>query len=342
MKAIIYKKYGSFNDMSYQDIEKPVPSETEVLVRVHAATINKADLLMLQGKPFPLRFITGLFKPKRKVLGTNISGEITQVGSKHTRFNVGDFVFGELGMKELGGYSEFLTTRGNGLVLKPQNATHEEAAAVPMAALTALQGLRLAKAEKGKTILIYGASGGVGTFFIQLAKFMGLEVTAVCSTRNIQLAKLYEADHVIDYKKDDIFELNRTYDIVIAANGDNSIFKYKKLLKDNGIYVLSGGSGKQMAQVMTLGPFMSNKKKKQFKNFIAKTVKEDLELLRDLLEKKVIRPHIGKTFSLEDTSKAFKYLQKESLLVKQVLKLLVNRLLIFLLIRYDLCICLNY
>jgi NADPH:quinone reductase-like Zn-dependent oxidoreductase len=172
MKAIVYEKYGSYNNLKYVDTEKPIPSEIEVLVKIYSASINKADLLMLQGKPFPLRLMTGIFKPKRKILGTNISGEIVEVGSKNNNFKVGDMVFGELGIKSLGGYAEYLTTIGNGLFIKPNNVSHDEAAAVPMAAITALQALKLAKATKGKSILVYGSSGGVGTFLIHLMLIM--------------------------------------------------------------------------------------------------------------------------------------------------------------------------
>ena len=202
MKAIVREKYGMPSSVSYKDINKPSVKDGYVLVKIHSASINQADLYLIQGKPFPLRLTAGLFKPKNIVLGSDISGVIEEVGKDVTKFVVGDEVFGELFMnQEGGGYAEYAIAIPKQLHKKPANVSHAIAASTPMASFTAIQGLRLADVNEKSKILIYGASGGVGTFFIQIAKSLGAHVTAVCSTRNIEVARKSKADVIIDYKK---------------------------------------------------------------------------------------------------------------------------------------------
>ena len=201
MKAIIYSKYGPPDILQYQETDKPVPRDNEVLIKVVAASINAADLGMLKGKPFVVRFFSGLLKPKNKILGSDIAGVVESLGNKVSLFQVGDEVFGDIYDSGMGGYAEYVCADEKLLVHKPSNITYKEAASIPIAGVTALQGLRTkGHIQKGQKVLINGASGGVGTFAVQIAKCLGAEVTAVCSTRNIEIIQKLGADHVIDYK----------------------------------------------------------------------------------------------------------------------------------------------
>ncbi len=307
MNAIVYNNYGGTDQLKYVNVEKPKIIKNQVLVKIHAACINQADVYLLNGKPLPLRFISGLFKPKSKILGANISGVIEQIGEGISNFKVGDEVFGELEATQNGGYAEYTLIKPDQITLKPSNISHVTAASFPMVGLTALQGLRLANVKEGSNILIYGASGGVGTAMIQIAKALKANVTAVCSTRNIELAKASKADKIIDYTKEQWDKDNIKYDVVIGSNGYNHLTRYRDALKDNGTYVVSGGHMKQILQVTTHKPFMRKKGKKQFKTYVAKIVKSDLDTLAELLKNKDIVPFVDKVFNLDETKDAFDY-----------------------------------
>lgn len=320
MKAATYQKYGSHKNIVIKELEKPVISKDKVLVEVYAASINQADVYILQGKPFPIRFLTGLFRPKKQVLGSDISGRIIEVGEEVEGFNIGDEVFGELGIGN-GGYAEYVLASPRLISKKPKNISHLESAAIPMAGLTALQGLKLANVKEGSNVLIYGASGGVGTFFIQIAKALNAHVTAVCSTRNIEVAKESGADVIIDYKKEQWQNRDQLFDVIFGVNGYNKLSTYRDLLVDDGVYVSVGGSMKQIFEVMLLKPFMRHKRNRRFLSYTASVKKEDLDHLQELLEQEKVRPHIGTTFSLSETKDAFLHFMSGKTIGKTVIKI---------------------
>src|SRR5215212_3158500 len=243
MKAIVNTTYGSPDVLQFKDVEKPSPTDDEVLIKVLAASVNAADLHFLRADPFLIRFMSGLLKPKTTILGADIAGRVEAVGKNVTQFKPGDEVFGDISGCGWGGFAEYVCAGEDALVLKPANITFEQAAAVPMAAVTALQGLRSkGQIQLGQKVLVNGASGGVGTFAVQIAKSFGAEVTAVCSTRNLDLVRSIGADHVIDYTKEDFTRNGQRYDLILAANGYQPISAYKRALSPAGIYVTTGGS----------------------------------------------------------------------------------------------------
>ena len=236
MKAIVYTKYGSPDVLQLKEVEKPAPKENEVLVKVQAASVNAADWHLLTADIFLVRLNAGLLKPKNTILGCDIAGRVEAVGRDVTQFKPGDKVFGDVFGHNYGGFAEYVTAPESDLALKPANLSFEEAAAVPLAAKTALQGLRdLGQIQAGQKVLINGASGGVGTFAVQIAKSFGAEVTAVCSTRNLDMAHTLGADHVIDYTKEDFTQNGQRYDLILAANGYHPISDYKRALSPKGI-----------------------------------------------------------------------------------------------------------
>jgi NADPH:quinone reductase-like Zn-dependent oxidoreductase len=259
MKAIVCTKYGPPEVLQLKEVEKPAPKDNEVLVKVHEASVNAADWLLLRGKPFLVRLMAGgLLKPKHQILGADVAGRVEAVGRNVKQSQPGDEVFGDIFRCGLGGFAEYVCALENALVLKPANTTFEEAAAVPMAALTALQGLRnKGQIGVGQKVLINGASGGVGTFAVQIAKSFGAEVTGVCSTRNVDLVRSLGADQVIDYTQEGFTQNGQRYDLILAANGYHPISAYKRALRPKGRYVMSGGSMAQLFQAMLLGTVIS-------------------------------------------------------------------------------------
>lgn len=252
MKAIVRAQYGSPDVLQVMEVAKPIPKADEILIKTHAASVNPLDWRFLRAKPFVIR-LGGLRKPKYKILGIGIAGRVEAVGGSAKQFQPCDEVFG--GAKNLGGFAEYVCTVEDNLALKPANLSFEEAAAVPVAALTALQGLRdKGGIQRGRKVLIDGASGGVGTFAIQIAKSFGAEVTAVCSARNVDTARSLGAEHVIDCTREDFTKSGQRYDLILAANAYHSIFDYRKALNRDGIYALAGGGGVQILQAMFLGP----------------------------------------------------------------------------------------
>src|SRR5437588_3850317 len=253
MKAVVYTKYGSPDVLKLQEVEKPTPKDDEALVKIHAVSINAVDWGRMRGKPAFARFLMGGFrKPKYSILGSDIAGQVEAVGKDVTQFQPGDEVFGGVGV---GGFAEYASVRESRLLLKPANVSFEAAAAVPIAAVTALQALRdKGHVQPGQKVLINGASGGVGTFAVQLAKTFGAEVTAVCSTRNLDQARAIGADHVIDYTREDFTKNGQRYDLILAANGDHAIAEYQRALSHHGICVALGGSLSQFFQGVLLGP----------------------------------------------------------------------------------------
>jgi NADPH:quinone reductase-like Zn-dependent oxidoreductase len=263
----------------------------------------------MRGAPI-IRLIPGLRTPKQQVLGCDIAGRVEAVGRQVKQFQPGDEVFGVTGFAG-GGFAEYACAREDKLALKPANSSFEDAAAVPIAAITALQGLRdKGRIQQGHKVLIDGASGGVGTFAVQIAKSFGAEVTAVCSTRNVDTAQSIGADHVIDYTQEDFTQRGQGYDLILGANAHHSIFDYRRALRQDGIYVIAGGGLPQIFQAMLLAPLLSRMGSKKMCFFIAKINRKDLVLLKDLLETRKVVPVIDRRYPLSEAAKALRYLEE--------------------------------
>jgi NADPH:quinone reductase-like Zn-dependent oxidoreductase len=308
MKAIVYERYGPPNVLCLKDVEKPTPDENQVLVKVHASSINAGDYFAMGGKPFLFRFFSGGYlKPKNTRLGIDVAGQVEAVGENVKRFRPGDEVFG----CRNGAFAEYVCAREGLLVLKPANISYEQAAAVPWAALVALQTMRDAgEIQPGQKVLIQGASGGVGTFAVQIAKAFDAEVTAVCSTRNLDMARSIGADHVIDYTREDFTRSPQGYDLIIAINGYHPLSAYKRAINPQGIYICGGGSLGQILQAMLLKSLASRKGGKQIRLMgRAKVIQEDLVFLAELLEEGRIVPVIDRSYPLREIAEAMRYVK---------------------------------
>lgn len=311
MKAIVQYKYGSPDVLQLATIEKPSPKENEVLIKVHAAALNAADWHLMRASPFLVRFMFGLFKPSFRILGGDVAGVVEAVGSNVTYFKPGDEVFGPTFSSGFGSFAEYVSVKEDSLAHKPANVSFKEASAVSLAGVTALQALRdKGRIRKGHKVLINGASGGVGTFTIQLAKYFGAEVTAVCSPSKIDMVRSLGADHIIDYTKEDFTKSATCYDLIIAANGYHPISAYKKVLSPEGIYVMVGGAGWQMFQAVALGSLMSIGSKKKLCNLDAEMNQEDILFLRKLLELGAIKPVLDREYKLHELPDAMRYLEE--------------------------------
>jgi NADPH:quinone reductase-like Zn-dependent oxidoreductase len=313
MKAIICPKYGSPDVLQFREVMKPVPQEDEVLIQIHAASLNSRDLRMLQANPFFMRLMPGgLFRPKNKILGADLAGRVEAIGSNVKQFQPGDEVFGYLpSATGRGTFAEYVCAKENLMALKPANLTFEQAAAVPEAALTALQSLRdNGNIQPGQKVLINGASGGVGTFAVQIAKAFGAEVTAVCSTRNLEMVRSLGADHVIDYKKEDFTRNGQQYDLILAVNGYHSLSDYLHALKPEGTYIVAGGSMLQLIQAA--GNKKGNSNTGGQKIVVASLVQsqKDLNFIKELLESGKIVPVIDGCYPFSKTAEAFWYFEK--------------------------------
>lgn len=310
MKAMIYTQYGSPDVLQLKEVAKPTPKADEVLIKVGAAATNAADWHLLRGDPFLLRLVYGLRTPKNTILGADVAGRVEAVGSQVKQFKPGDEVFGDISGGGFGAFAEYVCAKENMLVQKPANLTFEQAAAVPLAAVTALQGLRnKGQLQAGQTVLINGASGGVGTFAVQIAKALGAEVTAICSTKKVALVRSLGADHVIDYTQEDFAQNGKRYDLILAANGSRSIFEYRRALKPGGIYVMTGGATKQMTQAMLLGPLLSMTGSQKMVNLLARPNQSDLSFIKELLEVGKVVPVIDRRYPLCELAEAIRYLE---------------------------------
>jgi NADPH:quinone reductase-like Zn-dependent oxidoreductase len=303
MKAIVYTEYGSPDVLQFKDVEKPAPTDNEVLLKVHAASANPADWHLMRAEPFLARLANGLLKPKNTKLGADVAGQVEAVGSNVTQLQVGDDVFGEMPLNELGGFAEYVCAPETLLVLKPAKITFEQAAAVPLAAFTALQGLRdKGQIQPGQRVLINGASGGVGTFAVQIAKSFKTEVTGVCSTRNLDMVRSIGADYVIDYTQEDFTQTGQRYELIFDAVGNRSVSDYKRALSPNGICSVAGFTSlSRLFQIMLLG----GKKVGMMKT--AKANKEDLVFIKELLEAGKVVPVIDRCYPLAETAEAIRY-----------------------------------
>ena len=308
MKALVYRRYGGPDVLSLADVPQPRPRESEVLVRVRAASINGADRVLLRGKPVLVRLGTGLTRPRNRTLGFDVAGQVEAVGSAVTQFRVGEEVYGA---SKFGAFAEFLCVSEGTIVPKPAGISFEAAAATPTAGYTALQGLRKGRIAAGQKVLIDGASGGVGTFAIQIAKAYGADVTAVCSTRNVEIAHALGASRVIDYRREDLASDAQRYDLVLAANAYRPLSEYRRVLTPNGAYVMAGGGGVQILQAMLLGAVISMTSSQRISNIMAVVKKNDLVILSELLETGKIKPVIDRTVALRDVPDAIRRLEEE-------------------------------
>jgi len=314
MKAIICPKYGSPDVLQLREVEKPSPQQDEVLIKIHAASLNSRDLRMLRANPIFMRLIPGgLFRPKNNILGADFAGKVEAIGVNARQLKPGDEVFGYMpSATGRGTFAEYVCASERFITLKPANLTFEQAAAVPLAAMTALQGLRdKGNIQPGQKVLIHGASGGVGTFAVQIAKALGAEVTAVCSTRNLEMVHSLGADHVIDYKVEDFTRNGQQYDLILAVNGYHPISDYLHSLKPEGTYVVAGGSMLQLIQA-------AGRSKKDPRDGSQRIVvislaqsQKDLILIEELLESGQVVPVIDGCYPLSKTAEAFRYFENE-------------------------------
>src|SRR5665648_378027 len=313
MKAMIYKKYGQENELKLIETDSPTPKDHEVLIKVHAVSLNRVDVILLTGKPFFIRLAgCGLLKPKHSVLGADVSGVVEIVGKNVIQFKPGDEVFGDLSACGIGGLAEYVCADEKALALKPANISFEEAAAAPMAAVTALQALKRIRAiQPGEKVLINGASGGVGTFAVQIAKAFGAEVTAVCSTRNLEMVHSLGADHIIDYKKEDFTKSGQQYDLILAVNGYHPISDYLGVLKPEGTYVVAGGSMVQLFQAASRKKKNSNTGGQKIVVSSLVQSQKDLNFIKELIESGKIKPVIDGCYPLSKTPEAFRYFENE-------------------------------
>lgn len=315
MKAVVYTEYGSPDVLEIRDIKKPVPGDDQILIKVHAAAINPLDWHFIRGTPYIMRAMgVGLRKPKDPRLGVDYAGTVEAVGKNVTQFKPGDEVFGGRN----GAFAEYVCARADRAVaLKPANLTFEQAASVPIAGVTALQGVRdKGHVKPGQKVLINGASGGVGTFAVQIAKSLGAEVTGVCSTRNLDLVRSLGADHVVDYTKEDFTKSAQRYDVILDNVGNQPLSGFRRALKPNGICVMIGGGGlndggligplARPVKALLLSPFISQK----MSMFMAELNKKDLSILGDLMQAGKVTPVIDRTYPLSQIAEAIRYLEK--------------------------------
>jgi NADPH:quinone reductase-like Zn-dependent oxidoreductase len=315
MKAIVYHRYGPPDVLKLEEIEKPTPGDDEVLIQVRAASVNPLDWHYLRGIPYFLRIMTGPGKPKSIRLGADVAGRVEAVGRNVTQFKPGDEVFGAT----RGAFAEYVCCHENKLALKPANLTFEQAAAVPVAGLSALQGLRnKGKIQAGQKVLINGAAGGVGTFAVQIAKSLGAEVTGVCSTRNVDMVRSIGANHVIDYTKEDFTKSGIRYDLMFDNVGNRSLRDCTRVMVAKGIFVSNGGGSLKENEGTWLGPlvgsitdlvsapFLSQKST----SFLASINRQDLVVLKELVEAKQVTPVIDRSYALSEVPEAIRYLEQ--------------------------------
>ncbi len=310
MKAAVYSRYGPPDVLQVKDIEKPVPKDDEILIEVRAASVNPLDWHFMRGTPYFVRIMAGLRKPKDTRLGVDVAGQVEAVGSNVTRFKPGDQVFGSC----RGAFAEYACASESALVTKPNNMTFEQAASVNVAAITALQGLRdKGQIQPGQKVLIVGAAGGVGTFAVQIAKSFGADVTGVCSTRNVDMVRSIGADQVIDYTREDFTKSGQRYDLFFDCVGNHSLLACRRVLNPRGIYIIVGGSGgrwigplPRVFKALLLSRFVSQ----NLSIFLAKTSKEDLTIMRDLMEAGKVTPVIDKHYRLSEVPEAIRYMEE--------------------------------
>jgi NADPH:quinone reductase-like Zn-dependent oxidoreductase len=306
MKAVFFTKYGTPDVLELKEIDKPVPMEDEVLIKIYAVSINDWDLGLLQGADLINRLLNGLLRPKIKILGSDIAGRIEAVGKNVKKFQPGDEVYGDLSGR-WGGFAEYVCARENALSLKPASMSFGQAAAIPQAAMLAIQGLRdKGQIKTGQKILINGAGGGVGTFAVQIAKLYGVEVTGVDSSEKSDMMRSIGFDYVTSYKQEDFTKSGKSYDLILDVKMNRSIFDYMRVLSRNGIYVIVGGSPVRLLQALLLGPWISLISKKKI-CFVALKSNKDLDYVNQLFETGKIKPVIDRTFRMDEVPLALRF-----------------------------------
>lgn len=305
MKAIVFTKYGTPDVLELKEVDKPIPKDDEVLIRVCAVSINDWDWNLLQGDLIN-RLLNGPLKPKKKILGSDIAGRIEAVGKNIEQLRPGDEVFGDLS-GEWGGFAEYVCAREDALALKPASMTFDQAAAIPQAAMLAIQGLRdKGQIQPGQKLLINGAGGGVGTFALQIAKLYGVEVTGVDSSGKLDMLRSMGVDHVVDYTQEDFTKNGQCYDLILDVKTNRSIFDYMRALSPNGIYVTVGGSMARLFQALFLWPLISMISKKKIGIVVLKRNK-DLAFLNELFEAGKVKPVIDGHYTLSEVPEAIRY-----------------------------------
>ncbi|PDV97454.1 NAD(P)-dependent alcohol dehydrogenase [Candidatus Chloroploca asiatica] len=308
MQAMCYRRYGEPEVLRLETVAKPTPGHDDVLIQVHATSLNAADAYLLKGEPAIARLFSGLRRPKHPILGADIAGTVAAVGSRVTQFQPGDAVYGDLSGCGFGGFAEYVCAPAGVLALKPTRLSFAQAAAVPLAAVTALQALR-ARGEiaAGQQVLIHGASGGVGTFAVQLARSFGATVTAVCSTKNVELARSLGADHVIDYTQEDFTQSDQRYDLILVVNGNRPLAAYRRALRSGGRCVVVGGAIRTILTATLLGPSLSLTWGVSIRNVLAQPSQQDLTFVGGLLESGEVVPVIDRCFPLRELPEALRY-----------------------------------
>lgn len=310
MKAIVYEKYGTPDELKLKEVEKPIPKDDEVLIKVHASSINSWDWDRLTGKPYLYRLISGLFKPKLKILGADISGIVEAVGKDVTQFKPGDEVYGDTSAGNWGGFAEYVCANEKALITKPPTMTFEQASAIPQACVMALQAFREKRQMKeGDKVLMNGCGGAVGSFAIQLAKLFDLEITAVDNSHKLDFMSSLGADYVIDYTKEDFTKNGQQYDLIIDVVANRSVSEYSRVLSPNGTYTMIGGKIPSVLQIAILGPIISKKRGKRI-GILAHQPNKDLQYINELFEAGKIIPQIDKVFPLNTLPDAFRYFEK--------------------------------
>jgi NADPH:quinone reductase-like Zn-dependent oxidoreductase len=302
MKAIVQEKYGSPDVLQVADVLKPKLEEGEVLIHIKATALNAPDWRLLRGKPFLMRLMTGISRPKNKIKGSEFSGTVVAIGNNVNNYKKGDHVIGDVADAGFGAFADYICVKSSLLAHKPNNLSHIEAAALPLTAVTALQGLRdLGQVKKGEKVLIIGASGGVGSYALQLAKYYEAIVTAVTSEKSADQVKGLGADHIIFYTTTSLETVDDSYDLIVAVNGYNPLKTYKKLLKPKGRLVMIGGkSMKQIIFISSFGSLISKKNGQSFKGLLAKANGKDLSFISQLAHEKAIKPVIYKEIDFEE------------------------------------------
>jgi len=306
MKAIVYTKYGPPEVLQLKEVAKPIPKDDEVLIKVQAVSVNRSDWEGLRGKPLYAR-IGGLLKPRRQILGSDVAGRVEMAGRNVRRFQPGDEVFGDI-LPRLGGFAEYVRARESALALKPASMTFEEAAAIPQAAVIALQGIRdKGRVQPGQKVLVNGAGGGAGTFAVQLAKLYGAEVTGVDNTGKLNFMRSLGADHVIDYTREDFTRDGKQYDLIFDVVAHRSIFAYKRALRSNGSYFLAGGSVATILQILLLGAWIRTTTGKEIRILAVQPNTEDVDYMKELIEAGKVTLVIDKTYPLSEVPEAIGY-----------------------------------
>ena len=311
MHAVVARRYGPPDVLRFEEVDTPTPEDDDVLIRVHAAALNAADWHLLRADPPLVRLMGfGLFRPSDEIPGADVAGRVEAVGSGVTGFEPGDAVFGDLSACGRGSFAEYVCAPETALAPKPASLSFADAAAVPMAGVTALQGLRdEGGIRQGQRVLITGASGGVGTFAVQIAKAFGADVTGVCSTGKVDLVRSIGADHVVDYTREDFTENREEYDLILDAGAYRSILDCRRALRPDGTYVLVGGSTRRLVEAMLVGPVLSAIDGRTMGNLLAHPDREDLLTIGELVEAGDVTPVIDRRFPLAEVPEAIRYLE---------------------------------